>query len=186
MIYDSKVSTKLSESLYIRYNGHPKNQKLDVLAEFCFPNIRLEKTEIDFGTVLNDTTKKQTLRIFNESEINVNYEWYFLEDESNKEARVNDVFDILPLRGVIEPGVSEYVDFTYYAVPFNSFHITAICRVQGGPDYFVKINAEASDVAYQIILSKDKNFIDLGQIFIGQVINQEITLENTSKVPFEY
>ena len=55
-IYDAKISTKVKESLYIRYNGHPKNQKLDVFAEFCYPNIRLEKTEIDFGTVLNDTT----------------------------------------------------------------------------------------------------------------------------------
>lgn len=43
--------------------------------------------------------------------------------------KINEVFDILPLRGIIEPGVSEYVDFTYYAVPFNSFNITAICWV---------------------------------------------------------
>jgi hydrocephalus-inducing protein len=185
-IYDAKISTKVQESLYIRYNGHPKNQKLDVFAEFCYPNIKLEKSEIDFGTVMNDTSKKQTLKIFNDSEINVQYEWFFLEDENHRDVKVNEVFDILPLRGVIEPGVSEYVDFTYYAVPFNSFNITAICRVTGGPDYFVKINAEASDVAYQIHLSKEKNFVDLGQVFLGQVINQEIVLENTSKVPFEY
>lgn len=70
-IYDAKISTKVKESLYIRYNGHPKNQKLDVFAEFCYPNIKLEKNEIDFGTVMNDTSKKQTLKIFNDSEINV-------------------------------------------------------------------------------------------------------------------
>ena len=71
-----------------------------------------------------------------------------MEEDNLKDLKINEVFDILPLRGVIEPGVSEYVDFTYYAVPFNNFNITAICRVKGGPDYFVKINAEASDVAY--------------------------------------
>ena len=111
---------------------------------------------------MNDTTKKQTLILYNESEIDVHYEWYFLEEESQKDLKVNEVFDILPLWGVIEPGVSEYVDFTYYAVPFNSFNITAVCWVKGGPDYFVKINAEASDVSYQIQLNKDKNFIDIG------------------------
>lgn len=31
---------------------------------------------------MNDTTKKSTLKIFNESEINVNYEWFFLEEEN--------------------------------------------------------------------------------------------------------
>ena len=42
----------------------------------------------------------------------------------------------------------EKVEFIYYAVPFNRFNITAVCKVKGGPDYFVNVRAESSDVAY--------------------------------------
>jgi hypothetical protein len=42
------------------------------------------------------------------------------------------------------------VEFTYYAIPFKKFDITAVCKITGGPEYFVRIYAEASDVAYEI------------------------------------
>lgn len=63
----------------------------------------------------------------------VTYEWSFLEEEianlgaskddepkkkKSKKAKVlpiNEVFDILPVSGVLQPGQTETVEFTYYA-----------------------------------------------------------------------
>ena len=45
--------------------------------------------------------------------------------------------------------------------------MTAVCKTKGGPEYFVKINAEASDVVYNVVLPKNKNFIDFGDVFIS-------------------
>lgn len=78
---------------------------------------------IDFGCILNDTSKKKYLTLTNISEMPVNYEWSFLEEEittlnalkqeeektkkkgkKSKMLPINEVFDILPVSGVLMPG----------------------------------------------------------------------------------
>lgn len=118
--------------------------------------------------------------------IDVEYEWYFIDDGIQHETPINEVFDILPLRGKIERGVTEKVEFYYYAIPKHSFKLTAVCKTIGGPQYYVKINAEASDVGYNVILPKDKNFIDVGEVYLNQKVIKEFKIENTSKVVFEF
>ncbi len=78
------------------------------------------------------------------------YEWFFVDDEQERTIRINEVFDILPLRGVIEKGGTEKVEFSYYAVPSEKYNLTAVCRLTGGPEYYVNIKAEASDVEYKL------------------------------------
>ena len=39
--------------------------------------------------------------------IPVDYEWFFVDDGQKYDIPLNEVFDILPLRGRIEPGLSE-------------------------------------------------------------------------------
>lgn len=80
---------------------------------------------IDFGCILNDTSKRKYLVLTNISEMPVSYEWSFLEEEnlsqlnavqeedenvSKKKKRkpkilpINEVFDILPVSGRLMPG----------------------------------------------------------------------------------
>ena len=56
---------------------------------------------------MNDTSKKTHLLMKNNGEIDVEYEWFFVDDEKERDIPINEVFDILPLRGVIEKGGSE-------------------------------------------------------------------------------
>lgn len=99
---------------------------------------------------MNDTSKKQMIVMKNNGEIDVEYEWFFVDDGIKRDIPLNEVFDILPLRGVIEKGGYENVEFSYYAIPFLKFEINAICWIIGGPEYIVKIKGEASDVAYKL------------------------------------
>ena len=182
----SRISNKISEKLHIKHNKHPKNETFDVLAEFCYPNLVIDCAEVNFGAVMNDTSKKTYIIMKNTGIITAEYEWFFIDDGIDHKIPINEVFDILPLRGKIEPGISEKVEFSYYAVPFCSFKLTAVCKVIGGPEYFVKINAEASDVAYNVMLPKNRNFLDIGETFLDSKVTKEFELQNTSKVIFEY
>ena len=182
----SRFSNRISEKLHIKHNKHPKNETFDVLAEFCYPNLVIDCAEVNFGAVMNDTSKKTYISMKNTGIITAEYEWFFIDDGIDHKIPINEVFDILPLRGKIEPGISEKVEFSYYAVPFCSFKLTAVCKVIGGPEYFVKINAEASDVAYNVMLPKNDKFLDIGETFLDSKVTKEFELQNTSKVIFEY
>ena len=93
---------------------------------------------INFGSILNDTTKKMVLTMKNISEMKLDYEWTFLQEElvyppgtsnsqnlesresnsrppQNKTIPINEIFDILPLSGALEPGHEEQVEFVYNA-----------------------------------------------------------------------
>lgn len=66
---------------------------------------------------MNDTSKKKCVLLENAGEVPVEYEWFFVDDGKKHAVPINEVFDILPLRGTIEPGVTEKAEFHYYAVP---------------------------------------------------------------------
>lgn len=96
------------------------------------------------------------------------------------------MFDILPLSGSIYPDQAEKIEFSYLAIANKKFEIIAVCRVSGGPDYFVKIKSEASEVNYRIHLPYREKFINLKEVNINARILQYFEIENTSKVTFEY
>ncbi len=151
--------------------------------EFCFPNLQIIPPNIDFGCILNDTSKKKYLTLTNISEMAVAYEWSFLEEEitslnagkqeeekkSKKKKKgsskkkmlpINEVFDILPVSGTLLPGQTETVEFTYYAGHGLHYNGIAVCSVDGGPDYEVPIVGESSFVSYKL----SANELDYGEI----------------------
>lgn len=183
-IRQSRASGKITEKMHVKHLKHPKNETYELFAEFCYPNLSLSTNTVDFGAVMNDTSKKSYIVMTNTSNICCEYEWHFVDE--GQDVPLNEVFDILPLRGVLDPSVEEKIEFSYYAVPYKSFHLTAVCKVVGGPDYFVKINAEASDVAYSLIFPKNKNYLDAGDVPLNHKVIKEFEVENTSKVVFDY
>jgi hydrocephalus-inducing protein len=78
---------------------------------------------INFGAILNDTTKKVTIMMKNVSEMALDYEWTFVDEEiiaedekmnssnsfGNQSVPINEIFDILPLSGRLEPNSLEEV-----------------------------------------------------------------------------
>jgi hydrocephalus-inducing protein len=138
----------------IVHHDHPHRETVDLVGEVCFPNIKLGSDMINFGSILNDTTKKIMINMQNISEMALNYEWTFVEEEvvgvgtgtinsSNSigggAIPINEIFDILPLSGYLEPGQVEEVEFVYNALGGMNFRATAVCHIEGGPNYEVKL-----------------------------------------------
>ena len=69
------------------------------------------------------------------------------------------VFDILPLHGTLLPGQSQQVQFTFYGHKGVATDVMAVCQVEGGPTYQVRLSGEASGVQYRF----SRTHINMGQ-----------------------
>ncbi|XP_069113582.1 hydrocephalus-inducing protein homolog isoform X2 [Argopecten irradians] len=103
-------------------------------------------------------------------------------DREETPVGVEEVFDILPLYGILQPGDTEQVTMTFYGHADIWGETKAICEVEGGPTYELLLKGEASLVDYKI----DCKEIDYGKQMYDQVASSEITLCNTGKVGFEF
>ena len=164
----------LNESkLQITHKGHPQKDYVELFGEVCYPNLKIDPATIDFGCILNDTSKKRYITMTNISEMVCTYDWSFLEEETTslnrddeevnqkkKETPINEVFDILPVSGILKEGETETVEFTYYAGHGKEYNGIAVCSVDGGPDYQVPLQGKSSFVSYQLSTKE----IDFGEI----------------------
>lgn len=187
----SKRSCVEPRQLKVKHSKHPFVEAIDVVGVFNFPNLELETHEINFGSVLNDTSKKVVMKMKNVSKMNVEYMWSFLEDEmrENKEGiPINEIFDILPLNGTLEPQQIEQVEFVYYGLPGRRFEAKAICQIEGGPDEKVTLIGESSKIEYLLIFpnSTTKNEIEFKEIPFSQWAVKEFFIQNLGKVPFDF
>ncbi|XP_046781642.1 hydrocephalus-inducing protein homolog isoform X3 [Gallus gallus] len=95
---------------------------------------------------------------------------------------MEEVFNILPLYGELQPGESQQVTFTFFGHANLVVHVTALCEVQGGPTYEVMLSGEASVISYLL----DATEIDCGLQLFNEVAEAELTLQNSGKVGFQY
>jgi len=125
---NDRLSCRVDGKLRISYENHPQRDELNLVGEINFPNLDFEFTEINFGNVLNDTTKSMMMTVTNNSKIDCAYNWAFLEDEEEQRAvstsrkpyiPVNEVFDILPIRSHLKPGETEQIEFVMYVFLFT-------------------------------------------------------------------
>eukprot|EP00079_Xenopus_tropicalis_P024447 XP_012817094.1 PREDICTED: hydrocephalus-inducing protein homolog isoform X1 [Xenopus tropicalis] len=95
---------------------------------------------------------------------------------------VEEVFDIMPLFGTLQPGESQIICFTFYGHAGISAQAKALCKVSGGPTYEISLQGEASLVSYTLN-TKDINY---GIQRFDQVAEASIILKNTGKVSFPF
>jgi hydrocephalus-inducing protein len=135
--------------------------------------------------------------------MSVAYEWSFLEDapilneqdeldhldtkgkkkkKKKKALPINEVFDILPVSGILQPGQTENVEFTFYSGNGINYSGMAVCSVDGGPDYDVPITGDSNFVNYRL----SANEIDFGEIAYNESTTKDFIIENVGKVPFEF
>uniref|UniRef100_A0A0G4I9B7 HYDIN/VesB/CFA65-like Ig-like domain-containing protein n=1 Tax=Chromera velia CCMP2878 TaxID=1169474 RepID=A0A0G4I9B7_9ALVE len=95
---------------------------------------------------------------------------------------LNEVFDILPLRGRLEPGQTERISVSYFAFPNRKVSTTAVCSVRGGPEYEVQLSGEGSSLDYKV----DKQELSFGNVAFNRSAEGEILLTNTGKLPFVF
>ncbi|XP_073081517.1 hydrocephalus-inducing protein homolog [Manis javanica] len=107
--------------------------------------------------------------------------WVF-EQEELLSIGIEEVFDILPLFGVLQPHSSRQVSFTFYGHCDIIAQAKALCEVEGGPTYEIILRGEASLINY----SFDTKDINCGLQLFDHITENEITLKNTGKVGFEF
>ncbi|CAE8631652.1 unnamed protein product [Polarella glacialis] len=242
----------------IGYDEHPAVNVVELVGKVVWPNIELDIAKLDFGTVLNDTSRKLEVRMTNPTVLQVAYHWCFAlsggrqSDEasnprtpaaalpspmmdsksSNIQARttgnsgmnsqgvtftddsggspagtasgwalgaspgsvsseigasqdlaeLNQVFDILPIFGKLEPGETQVATFTYDGMRDRSFKAIAVCMVDGGPEYEVSLRGNAAPCKYSL----DKNELDFNDIPFTEVGEQELFLANRGQVPANF
>eukprot|EP00939_MAST-03C_sp_MAST-3C-sp1_P000134 g134.t1 len=188
---DDRLSCRIDGKLQFVYDNHPQRDEISVVGIINYPNLDFAFTKINFGSVLNDTTKSMTMTVTNNSRIDCDYSWAFLEDEEEQRALatakkpyipVNQVFDILPIRSHLKAGESEDVEFLMYGHANRHFRGTCVCEVEGGPDYEVSLVGGASHVAYKI----DVDELDFGELVHDHTEEKVFYITNTGKVPLDF
>ncbi|OQR91449.1 hydrocephalus-inducing protein [Achlya hypogyna] len=188
---DDHLSRVINGKLVTSYTGHPQKDSLDLRGEIGFPNLEFEFSRIDFGCILNDTQKSMLVKVTNVSKVETQFHWVFIEDE--KEARavattkrpyipVNQVFDILPIRGCLQPGEVETVEFIFYGHANRKFKSLVACEVTGGPEYELTLAGEASSVTYRL----DRPYLDFGPVIYNKAEDREFAIMNLGKVAFSF
>jgi hypothetical protein len=76
-----RISGSISGNLVVEHNLHPNRDILKLVGEVNFPNLELEKKEINFGCILNHTQKKITMKMRNSGVMTVFYEWKFADND---------------------------------------------------------------------------------------------------------
>lgn len=128
-----KISKKISKKLFIKHYKHPTQQTIDLVGQMSMPNLEFENKTINFGTVMNDTYKKILIKVSNPSEMTLEYQWLFYLDEQQDEhfkrigVSINEIFDILPMKGFLTPDSEEHFEFSFYGYPDQKFESLAIC-----------------------------------------------------------
>uniref|UniRef100_K3W9R0 Abnormal spindle-like microcephaly-associated protein ASH domain-containing protein n=1 Tax=Globisporangium ultimum (strain ATCC 200006 / CBS 805.95 / DAOM BR144) TaxID=431595 RepID=K3W9R0_GLOUD len=188
---DDHLCRVINGKVVIAYTGHPQKDSVDLMGDISFPNLSFESLKIDFGCTLNDTQKSIAVNVTNISKVDTTFRWVFIEDE--KEARalattkkpyipINQVFDILPIRGHLKPNESEKVEFIYYGHTNRKFKSLVACEVEGGPEYELTLLGEASSLVYKL----DKQFLDFGQVLYNKTEDREFSILNVGKVPYGF
>ncbi|EHB15465.1 Hydrocephalus-inducing protein-like protein, partial [Heterocephalus glaber] len=106
--------------------------------------------------------------------------WIFQEELVSM--GIEEVFDILPLYGVLQPYSSQQISFTFYGHCDIIAQAKALCEVEGGPTYEITLKGQASMINYSL----DTKDINCGLQLFDHIAEREITLKNTGKVGFEF
>lgn len=195
---DDLLSHSSDKQLVVSYRGHPQKDTIQLHADILFPNLQFDTSTINFGCVLNDTAKKNVVRVTNVSKLEAAYEWIFLEQDNSKgkfsQSQKNStknrmsafppgqIFDILPIRSVLKPGATEEVEFTMFGHTNAKFSNTALCKVEGGPEYKLLLQGEASTVSYAL----DRDFIEFGEVLFSEKKDESLVVSNMGKVAFNF
>ncbi|XP_028313928.1 hydrocephalus-inducing protein homolog [Gouania willdenowi] len=101
-------------------------------------------------------------------------------DERDCTPYLQEIFDILPLHGRLEPKERREVVFSFYGHEDISTAVVAQCRVEDGPTYEVQLTGEASEISYSL----SSTHLDFGFQLFYQTGEVEVVLRNTGKVQF--
>ncbi|CAE8612898.1 unnamed protein product [Polarella glacialis] len=93
-----RVCGVVKQKLSFVYQDHPQKDHVNLVGEVVFPNLALSSEKLDFGSVLNETTKQMSITISNPNPLPVDFQWSFLEEQEVQGVlfSFSGLFDTLP------------------------------------------------------------------------------------------
>ncbi|XP_015258081.1 PREDICTED: hydrocephalus-inducing protein homolog [Cyprinodon variegatus] len=95
---------------------------------------------------------------------------------------VDEVFDILPIYGVLNPHDQQLMTFSFHSHENTCTEVVAQCYVEDGPTYIVQVRVEISEFSYSI----ESTHLDLGSVLFYCVSEVKMCVRNTGKTGFQY
>ena len=65
--------------------------------------------------------------------------------------KINELYDILPISGVLEPGEIETVEITFNGMTKDPPQAMARCVVDGGPSYSITMRGDTDDIFSKVV-----------------------------------
>ena len=97
-------------------------------------------------------------------------------------APINQLFDILPIHGNLQPDEVMQVEFSYYGRAHSCVSTTAVCSVERGPEYPLLLKGRASSMTYKL----SRSVLDISHCHYAKEVLLEVTLYNTGLVDFSF
>ena len=177
-------SETIVKKLIFTCDNHPIKMIVGLKGTISFPNISFDKERnLDFGVMMKNTERTITVNLAGHYDGQIQYRWEIL----SKDEMMNKVFDIFPIRGIIEPNETAEAHFSFMAMSSPNgesqiFNADAVCHVKGGPDYLFKLKGQSASIDYKI----EPKLLSFGKIHFLEQSTQTLTIENTSTVPIEF
>ncbi|KAF5907636.1 hydrocephalus-inducing protein, partial [Clarias magur] len=105
-----------------------------------------------------------------------------LTNRETQSTSVEEIFDIMPIYGILQPGEIQQVTFTFFGHEDISAQVLAVCMVEEGPTYEIALKGEASLITYTLYTTE----INFGPQLFDHVAEAEVILRNTGKVSFDF
>ena len=181
---DDRLSHVVNSALTVAYRGHSQRDTVALKGVIQFPNLVFDKKAVDFGCVLNDAIKYVVVKVTNTSSLEAAFEWNIQENTLGKSVRISKAktFDILPFRCSLAAGQTDEVRFSMVGISDQKVNATAVCVVEGGPEYRLPVVGEASSISYRL----DASFIDFDRVLFNESGEREFVIFNTGKVAFPF
>ncbi|XP_041282552.1 hydrocephalus-inducing protein homolog [Onychostruthus taczanowskii] len=113
-------------------------------------SLNLSKNRLQFSDILIGQSKVETIRLYNRFQVPC--KWFITASKPvlKVKHRPLQAFSIVPLSGVLQPGESQQVSFTFSGHLNTISNVTVLCHVEGGPTYEVVVTGDASRVSYSL------------------------------------
>jgi hypothetical protein len=162
--------------LTISYEGHSKQDYIEMTSDLLYPNLQIDQNQLDFGPCGLISENFRTLTMVNNGESDVFYSWY-MKDEANAH------FEIFPNRGIVRGGETESIEFRFVTgVKSEVAKAIAVCYVAGGPFYEVNLSGEVSKEAFHI----SPTVLDFGTMSFNQILCKRLNIKNTGNVAMNF
>ena len=161
---------KSKDSIPIVFKGH-------VIAPYCRFNVE----RIDFEKVSMGFDKKQSVSLFNESDVDIEYRLRIATDSQDNDKAMETVFEINPKEGRVERKKKQDIDITFRPDKERPYDIVVLLDMIGiGFDMLTLPVSGICEVPEVEITPME--LLDFGNVYLKQEVTLPIKLHNTSSL----